>query len=171
MADHQHHNYARARSVEEQQEHQEQLQHYENPYIAYHSLIANEEAAAAAQPYPSPTPQYQQAFDPRALLNPRSVAPKRPATEQEHERGRESDAPGQVSLVERLHNVHERTASPAKKVKTEDDHKKKTNSHTSFGGGGALDLSKPQSEPATLIAQPGPSIDLTMSKPSLCVWL
>jgi hypothetical protein len=68
-------------------------------------------------------------FDPRALLNPKSAAAKRPASSgQDSERGRtEPTVTGQVSLVERLHNVQERTASPAKRVKTEDPPKQNGN--------------------------------------------
>lgn len=109
---------------------------------------------------PLPSAQFQQ-FDPRALLNPKSV-PKRPAVEQELERGREveSETPGQVSLVERLHNVHERTASPAKRPRTDDEQKKKPQSN--IGSGGALALQQNKSGQPTSTA--GPSIDLTMSK-------
>lgn len=69
------------------------------------------------------TPPATPRFDPAALLNPKS-APKRPAssTGEETERGRaDPTISGQVSLVERLHNVQERTASPAKRVKTADE--------------------------------------------------
>jgi hypothetical protein len=139
-------------------------QQHPYPFVFQHPLMTNDEAAAPK--IPSPAPQYQsQLFDPRALLNPKSVS-KRPAAEQGPERGRETEngqeLPGQVSMVERLHNVHERTASPAKKTKTEDDHKKQNRSPASFGAG-ALDLTK-QSNTHTQIPQHNLAIDLTMSK-------
>ncbi|KAL5432753.1 hypothetical protein PMIN06_004428 [Paraphaeosphaeria minitans] len=141
-------------------------QQFPLPYVFQQPLITNNEAAAPKAPSPSPALQYQsQQFDPRALLNPKSAS-KRPAAEQEPERGREPSSgeglSGQVSLVERLHNVHERTASPAKKIKTDDDHhKKKSHSPASFGAG-ALDLKKPSNGQAQA-PPPGPAIDLTMS--------
>jgi hypothetical protein len=109
----------------------------------------------------APVSQFPQ-FDPRALLNPRSPNFKRPASSGgEADRGRtDPTVAGQVSLVERLHNVQERTASPAKRLKTEEDRKKATNG-ASFGGGSALDLQQRNGQPPT---QPGPAIDLTMSK-------
>jgi hypothetical protein len=109
----------------------------------------------------APVSQFPQ-FDPRALLNPRSPTFKRPASSGgEADRGRtDPTVAGQVSLVERLHNVQERTASPAKRLKTEEDRKKATNG-ASFGGGSALDL---QQRNGQLPTQPGPAIDLTMSK-------
>ena len=80
-------------------------------------------------------------FDPRALLNPSSSNPKRPASSgNDTDRGRaDPTIAGQVSLVERLHNVHERPASPAKRPKLEDTNPPKTQSASSRGGG-ALDL-------------------------------
>ncbi|KAF2450267.1 hypothetical protein P171DRAFT_426694 [Karstenula rhodostoma CBS 690.94] len=122
-------------------------------------------AAAPQVPSPSPAPPCQpQQYDPRALLNPKSAS-KRPAAEQEPERGRETGngekVSGQVSLVERLHNVHERTASPAKKVKTGDNHKKKIHSPASFSAG-ALDLKNPSNGQAQA-PQSNLAIDLTMS--------
>jgi hypothetical protein len=114
-------------------------------------------------------PQFQPyTFDPRALLNPRSMA-KRPAsvTEPEADRGRETPTiPGQVSLVERLHNIHERTASPAKRAKT-DDERQKPRQQSNMAGGSTLMLrqqapnrpSAPTAGPATAAA-----IDLTMSE-------
>jgi hypothetical protein len=100
-------------------------------------------------------------FDPRALLNPKSQASKRPASSSgEADRGRpDPTIAGQVSLVERLHNVQERTASPAKRVKTEEDRKK--TAMASFGGSSALNL---QSANIQSPAHAGPAIDLTMSK-------
>lgn len=99
-------------------------------------------------------------FDPSALLNPRSAS-KRPASSGgDADRGRaDPTIAGQVSLVERLHNVQERTASPAKRVKTEEE-RRKTARNSSFRGGSALDL---QSSNRQAQAQPGPAIDLTMS--------
>lgn len=137
--------------------------------VCHSPLTTNDAAAASQKPSPSPAPQYQpQQFDPRALLNPKSAS-KRPATEPEQERGRETgngeQLSGQVSLVERLHNVHERTASPAKKIKTENDRKKQNNSPASFGAG-ALDLKNPSNGHAQ-VPPPGPPIDLTMSKAPL----
>jgi hypothetical protein len=141
-------------------------QQHPYPYVFQHPLMAND--VVAAPKIPSPAPQYQpQLFDPRALLNPKSVS-KRPAAEQNPERGRETEngqqLPGQVSMVERLHNVHERTASPAKKIKTEDDRKKQNRSPASFGAG-ALDLTK-QSNGQAQMSQRNLAIDLTMSKNS-----
>lgn len=106
------------------------------------------------------SPRFQQ-FDARALLNPKSVS-KRPATDQEQEQGRGREDPataGQISLVERLHHVQERTASPAKRAKTEDEHKKAAKTHAGFGGGSALDLNRNKQALPTQ----GPAIDLTMS--------
>jgi hypothetical protein len=108
-------------------------------------------------------PQFSQ-FDPSALLNPRSTSSKRPASSGgDTDRGRpDPTIAGQVSLVERLHNVQERTASPAKRVKTEEERKKKTG-NSAFGGGSALELQRTNGQGPT---QPpaGPAIDLTMSK-------
>jgi hypothetical protein len=108
----------------------------------------------------APAPSVSQ-FNPSALLNPRSANSKRPASSGgDADRGRpDSTIAGQVSLVERLHNVQERTASPAKRVKTEEDRKKPAN-RQGFGGGSALELQKTngQAPPPS-----GPAIDLTMS--------
>jgi hypothetical protein len=103
-------------------------------------------------------------FDPRALLNPKSAAAKRPASSgQDTERGRPDPiATGQVSLVERLHNVQERAASPAKRVKTEDP-RKQNGYRANFRGGSALDLQNPNGQPPPPQPQQGPAIDLTMS--------
>lgn len=108
-----------------------------------------------------PPPQSTQ-FDPRALLNPKSPTTKRPASSGgEPDRGRaDPTIAGQVSLVERLHNVQERTASPAKRVKTEEE-RKKAPQWTAFSGGSALELQKANNNQNF---QTGPSIDLTMSK-------
>lgn len=109
-------------------------------------------------------------FDPRALLNPKSHTSKRPASSgADSDRGR-SDAmvAGQLSLVERLHNVQERTVSPAKRPKTEDPNNKNNNHHTNFGSSGTLDLQKNSRHlPAV---QSGPPIDLTISERLLIVW-
>jgi hypothetical protein len=103
----------------------------------------------------SQTPPATPRFDPAALLNPKSAA-KRPASTSE---GSETSA-GQVSLVERLHNVQERAASPAKRVKTteEQQRRKKYSNGASFGGGSALDLTQNSGVPLP------PPVDLTMSK-------
>lgn len=100
-------------------------------------------------------------FDPSALLNPRSLASKRPASSSgDADRGLlDPTIAGQVSLVERLHNVQERTASPSKRVKNAED-RKKTANRQDFGGGSALELQKTNGQ-APL--PPGPAIDLTMS--------
>lgn len=111
----------------------------------------------------SPVPQLSQ-FDPRALLNPKSANPKRPASSgADTDRGRtEASNGGQVSLVERLHNVQERTAAPAKRVKTEDP-QRKPQSRPTFAAGSALDLQN-QNSPAAHPPPQRPPIDLTMSK-------
>lgn len=91
--------------------------------------------------------------------------PKRPASEEvAADRGREEPPlPGQISLVERLHNVHERTASPSKRVKT-DDERAKSRPHAAMGSGNALNLQTTSARP-TPVSTPGPPpIDLTMSK-------
>jgi hypothetical protein len=101
-------------------------------------------------------------LNPSALLNPRSANSKRPASSGgDADRGRpDSTIAGQVSLVERLHNVQERTASPAKRVKTEED-RKKTANRQGFGGGSALELQRTNGQVPPLS---GPAIDLTMSE-------
>jgi hypothetical protein len=102
-------------------------------------------------------------FDPASLLNPRSSsASKRPASSgNDTDRGRANPInAGQVSLVERLHNVQERTASPAKRVKTDEERRKTANSST-FGGNSALELQNPNGQ---VPVQQGPAIDLTMSE-------
>jgi hypothetical protein len=117
------------------------------------------EQAAQQNQTPPATPR----FNPAALLNPKAAA-KRPASSgEEAERGRSDPAiAGQVSLVERLHNVQERTASPAKRVKTIDEQqrKKAPSNGAHFGGGSALDLNKTGQTPGPLPTQ----VDLTMSK-------
>jgi hypothetical protein len=129
---------------------------------------ANGSAASHTLPA-SPAPQ----FDPRALLNPKSAASKRPASSggEEADRGRiDPTVAGQISLVERLHNVQERTASPAKRVKTEDPRKQNVN-RANFGGGSTLDLQNPNGQSRPPQPQQGPAIDLTMSKDSqFAVW-
>jgi hypothetical protein len=118
--------------------------------------------AAQQQDHLRAGPQFQR-FDAGALLNPRSAS-KRPATDQEQqpERGREDPAAGQVSLVERLHHVQERTASPAKRARTEDE-PKATKSHPGFGNGGALDLNRNGQQRPPPPPTQGTAIDLTMS--------
>lgn len=108
-------------------------------------------------------------FDPRALLNPKTVASKRPASsEVDADRGRiDPTIAGQVSLVERLHNVQERTSSPAKRVKTEETRKKTING-SSFSGS-ALDLQHSNGNGQTPVPQQRPAIDLTMSESSSCI--
>ena len=107
-----------------------------------------------------------QQFDPRALLNPRIANSKRPASSGgESDRGRpDATIAGQVSLVERLHNVQERTASPVKRVKTEDP-QRQSPSRPNFAGGSGLDLQN-QNGFAAPPRQAGSAIDLTMSKSS-----
>ncbi|KAH5133894.1 hypothetical protein HBH70_143280 [Parastagonospora nodorum] len=70
----------------------------------------------------TPTPQ----FSLTALLNPRSLASKRPASSGSDLNCRRTDPTiaSQISLVEQLHNVQERTALPAKRIKTDKDRKK-----------------------------------------------
>jgi hypothetical protein len=104
-------------------------------------------------------------FDPRALLNPTSSNPKRPASSgNDADRGRiDPTIAGQVSLVERLHNVQERTSSPAKRVKTEDPRRQKNGSRANFAGGSALELQNQNGQPPAPLPQKGPAIDLTMS--------
>ncbi|PSN71344.1 SNF2 family helicase/ATPase-like protein [Corynespora cassiicola Philippines] len=114
--------------------------------------------SSSGQPQPRPAQ-----YDPRALLNPK-LMPKRPASEEvAADRGREEPPlPGQISLVERLHNVHERTASPSKRVKT-DDERAKSRPHAAMGSGNALNLQTTSARP-TPVSTPGPPpIDLTMS--------
>ncbi|KAH6078889.1 hypothetical protein HBI65_220940 [Parastagonospora nodorum] len=105
----------------------------------------------------APTPQ----FSPTALLNPRSLASKRPASSgSDLNRGRTNPTiAGQISLVEQLHNVQERTASPAKRIKTDEDRKKSTHCQ-GFNGSSSLKLQKTSSQAPS---QTGPSIDLTIS--------
>ncbi|RMZ71960.1 helicase-like transcription factor [Pyrenophora seminiperda CCB06] len=111
----------------------------------------------------TPAPQPPQ-FDPRSLLNPRSSNAKRPASsggEGDHGRTDPTIA-GQVSLVERLHNVTDRTATPVKRVKTDEPRKSKSN-RSNFGSEGALDFQDQTGTSATPQPQQGPAIDLTMS--------
>ncbi|KAF2870907.1 SNF2 family helicase/ATPase-like protein [Massariosphaeria phaeospora] len=95
---------------------------------------------------------------------------KRPASEGEADRGREDPIfPGQVSLVERLHNVHERTASPAKRIKTEAEGARQL-PPSAIGSSGALDLqsnnnratSSTNNQPTSTPAATHGAIDLTM---------
>ncbi|KAF2017965.1 hypothetical protein BU24DRAFT_344795 [Aaosphaeria arxii CBS 175.79] len=98
-------------------------------------------------------------YDPRALLNPKAP-PKRPASDAAPgDRGREGESEGgQVSLVERLHNVQQRTASPAKRVRT-DELPKKTIPSSSNGASGGLDMTSMNGGNPTKSS----AIDLTMS--------
>ncbi|KAH9870906.1 hypothetical protein J1614_006478 [Plenodomus biglobosus] len=103
-------------------------------------------------------------FDPRALLNPKSSSQaKRPASSgEDSERGRAEPAiAGQISLVERLHNVQERTASPAKRIRTNEP-QKPNDKRTNLGGGRTLDLQN-SNEQRTPAHPQGLQIDLTMS--------
>ncbi|KAL1795986.1 hypothetical protein ACET3X_006210 [Alternaria dauci] len=112
-----------------------------------------------------PSAQQPLRFDPRALLNPTSSNPKRPASSgNDTDRGRaDPTIAGQVSLVERLHNVQERTSSPVKRVKTEDPRSQKQGSRSNLAGGSALELQNQTAQPAPPLLQKGPAIDLTMS--------
>jgi hypothetical protein len=142
--------------------------HQATPYdlLPDTSLTANEltplspaEQTAQQNQTPPATPR----FDPAALLNPKSVAKRPASTSEGSESSRaEPTSAGQVSLVERLHNVQERAASPAKRVKTteEQQRKKKPSNGASFGGGSALDLNQNGGAPLPPPAQ----VDLTMSK-------
>ncbi|KAH5662359.1 hypothetical protein HBI44_245070 [Parastagonospora nodorum] len=105
----------------------------------------------------TPTPQ----FSLTALLNPRSLASKRPAlSDSDLNRGRtDPTIASQILLVKQLHNVQERTASLAKRIKTNEDRKKSTH-RQGFNGGSSLKLQKTSSQ-APL--QTGLSIDLTIS--------
>ncbi|KAF1942220.1 hypothetical protein EJ02DRAFT_345944 [Clathrospora elynae] len=111
----------------------------------------------------APAPQIPQ-FDPRALLNPKSASSKRPASSGgDVERGRTDPIiAGQISLVERLHNVQERTASPSKRIKTGDP-RQPPGSRPNFAGESALDLQHPNGQLSPPLPQQGPPIDLTMS--------
>ncbi|KAH5049652.1 hypothetical protein HBI73_247600 [Parastagonospora nodorum] len=105
----------------------------------------------------APTPQ----FSPTALLNPQSLASKRPASSSSDLNRRRTDPTiaSQISLVKQLHNVQERTASPAKRIKTDEDRKKSTH-RQGFNGSSSLKLQKTSSQAPS---QTGPSIDLTIS--------
>ncbi|KAF2713288.1 hypothetical protein K504DRAFT_461842 [Pleomassaria siparia CBS 279.74] len=113
-------------------------------------------------------PQFgQYTYDPRTLLHPRSMS-KRPAVEPQpsaEQDGGQDDPTiaGQVSLVERLHNVHDRAHSPAKRIKTEDERKKSRQLH--MGGGSTLapDSTNHTPAPSPPTASNGGAIDLTMS--------
>ncbi|KAH6417827.1 hypothetical protein HBI59_251430 [Parastagonospora nodorum] len=87
----------------------------------------------------APTPQ----FSPTALLNPRLLASKRSAlSSSDLNRGRTNPTiASQISLVKQLHNVQERTASPAKRIKTDKDRKKSTH-RQGFNGSSSLKLQK-----------------------------
>ncbi|KAH6134253.1 hypothetical protein HBI68_245820 [Parastagonospora nodorum] len=105
----------------------------------------------------APTPQ----FSPTALLNPRSLASKRPASSgSDLNRGRtDPTIASQISLVKQLHNVQKRTASPAKRIKTNKDRKKSTH-RQGFNSSSSLELQKTSSQAPS---QTGPSINLTIS--------
>jgi len=118
-------------------------------------------------PYPQ-TP----AFSPAALLNPKASQSKRPASSSgDGQQDQDPAFAGQVSLVERLHNVQERTASPAKRVKTDEAFSRKKAATSSNFGGSALNLQNTSSNGNGNgnIAPPPPpkeeaQVDLTMSK-------
>ncbi|KAH5499523.1 hypothetical protein HBI29_162640 [Parastagonospora nodorum] len=105
----------------------------------------------------APTPQ----FSLTALLNPRSLASKRPAlSSSDLNRGRtDPTIASQISLIKQLHNVQERTASPAKRIKTDEDRKKSTH-RQGFNGGSSLKLQKTSSQ---VLSQTGLLIDLIIS--------
>ncbi|EFQ91184.1 hypothetical protein CFE70_003849 [Pyrenophora teres f. teres 0-1] len=110
-----------------------------------------------------PAPQVPH-FDPRSLLNPRSSSAKRPASsggESDHGRT-DPTITNQVSLVERLHNVQERAATPIKRVKTDDPRNPKS-SRPSVGVGSALNFQNQNGQSSSPHPQQGPAIDLTMS--------
>ncbi|KAF2639682.1 DNA repair protein rad5 [Massarina eburnea CBS 473.64] len=125
-----------------------------------------------------PPPQFQfSSFDPRALLNPQpplNPQTKRPAQDPASDiRGSDSPATsasaGQYSLVERLHNVQGRTASPAKRPRIDDgtENKPAINHHPS-GSGSALNLNgskqaTPAPTPSLAPQAQASAIDLTMS--------
>lgn len=125
-------------------------------------LIGEGNLATQHPDYPV-NPQMQPNYDPRALLNPRASSSKRSASSAASG-GSPADVAhaGQVSLVERLHNVHHRTSSPAKRLKTDDDNAKNF-ATPSVRGGGALDVALKNGEHPATTAQ-STSIDLTMSK-------
>jgi hypothetical protein len=134
---------------------------------------------ASQQTHNATPPAQLPRFDPRALLNPTAAIPtstaKRPASSGEDgSRGRAEIVapPGQVSLVERLHNVQERTASPAKRVKTDEQVK----ARSSGFGSGALDLGQGNGQYSQHSNgyHPTPqstAVDLTMSKCNDVSWI
>jgi hypothetical protein len=101
------------------------------------------------------------AYDPTALLNPKAPV-KRPATDPSNSQDDASEC-GQISLVERLHNVHQRTASPAKRARTDSDHQQKQPPKSSIQGGSTLDLQRENNPPASIRPEAS-TIDLTMSE-------
>lgn len=127
------------------------------------NIVLTQPSPAQQAAQQNQTPPATPRFDPATLLNPKSAAKRPASTSEGSESGRaESTSAGQVSLVERLHNVQERAASPAKRVKTaeEQQRKKKPSNGASFGGGSALDLNQNGGAPLPPPAQ----VDLTMSK-------
>ncbi len=122
------------------------------------TLQSSGEQAAQQSQTPPATPR----FDPSALLNPKSSSKRPAASESSSSSHTEPHSAGQISLVERLHNVQERAASPAKRVKTveEQQRKKKTSNSSQIGGGSSLDLNNGGQ---TTVPAPAP-VDLTMSK-------
>ncbi|KAF2127800.1 hypothetical protein P153DRAFT_368349 [Dothidotthia symphoricarpi CBS 119687] len=132
------------------------FQQYNPQALLNPKLSSSSRRPSPAASVPGPTQ-----YDPRALLNP--TPSKRPA--EEADRGRADASIGQVSLVERLHNVHERTASPAKRIKT-DGQRKTTAGGANFNGGSTLDLKSSNDDQPPVPQAPqvqGSAIDLTMS--------
>ncbi|KAF2279431.1 SNF2 family helicase/ATPase-like protein [Westerdykella ornata] len=106
----------------------------------------------------------QPGYDPRALLNPRTASKRPAASDAGSERGPDDIPPnGQVSLVERLHNVQQRTASPAKRPKTEDEHTRQATPNVSGGSTLAMNAHS-QASPSALPTNPSACVDLTMSE-------
>lgn len=102
------------------------------------------------------------AYDPASLLNPK-LPVKRPARDSVSTEDNASDH-GQISLVERLHNVHQRTASPAKRARTDNEHQQKQLPKSSIQGGSTLNLQRENNTPSASIQSQSTAIDLTMSK-------
>lgn len=109
-------------------------------------------------------PSVQPAYDPRVLLNPKATSKRPASSDADSERGREDiAADGQISLVERLHNVQQRTSSPAKRPKTDDERKRPPTSNIASGSTLAMNPHTPVSPPA-LSKDQSACVDLTMSK-------
>lgn len=107
----------------------------------------------------------QPMYDPRALLNP-GASWKRPVSDADADGDQgpiDAVQAGQVALVERLHNVSQRMASPAKRVKTEDGERKQQPT-SSLPAGSALSFKPKDDGPSPPRPAESPAIDLTMSK-------